>query len=84
MPLLNRPPPLVTVIFVGIPVVKQKLQAYEGIWSVNGQGSLFAADTRNLSSMQWFRQLFKTALLKGTAPAAAGSLLGRLALACAE
>lgn len=27
MPLLNRPPPLVTVIFVGDPVVKQKLQA---------------------------------------------------------
>ena len=58
-PLLSscRLPPLVTVMFVGSPVVKQKLQAHEGIWLANEQVSQFAADKRYLSSMQWFRQL---------------------------
>ena len=40
----NRPPPLVTVIFVGTPVVKQKLQAHEGIWLGTGRSSQSAAE----------------------------------------
>ena len=82
--MLVLPAPLVTVMFVGSPVVKQKLQAHEDICSVNAQGSRFAFYTSHLSSMQWFRQLFMIALLKETATAAAGSWLGHLALACAE